>query len=578
MKTLKYIAYLFTLPAIALLLLAGTEFALRLAGVGGDTRYLRTVEVGQKSCQAPNKRFFNQFSTLPIDTIVDWDDMDFRAAVPKPKDTYRIVILGESAAQGGHWGFARYLNAMLRLQAPEAAVEILNLACPGSNSSVMQEVARSAETLQPGLFLVYLGNNEGVPPYSAEQFPWDHESLARPRYIHAHTLLLGLRLTQACGRLLGGIQSQNPTQFTWRTGQTNAPRIHALFARNLAAICDAAQHCGAHTLLCTLARNQRSGYLNKPAVELPAQARQRYPLNDTILQEARNRAAAAVTLVDLEEAFRASAPDGVSGYESFNDPVHFTFEGSYLAAKNLYPRVLENLTRFHPNLPANPADIPSQEACEAFLGITPALKAEQYCIGNSANRDSIPEEDLAKELQCDRLKPLLKPAEDDAVLEGYRAAIRQSGGDYRLRLDYATRLMRNAPSGELDEAVKALRTHFPDSRAGLRLSALNEYRKKNIDAAVKAFQELLSRYPDDTVTLRTLGDIALARKHGKEACHYYDQTLFWNPRDFLALFAEADALEHLGRTNDARNIYQKILRLNPNDQRANDRLQHLSKH
>lgn len=91
-------------------------------------------------------------------------------AVPtdKPKGTYRIFVLGESAAMGDPdpaYSFSRYLEVMLAQRFPEMKFEVANTGSVAINSHVSLLIAEGLAKLQPDLVIIYSGNNEVVGPY-----------------------------------------------------------------------------------------------------------------------------------------------------------------------------------------------------------------------------------------------------------------------------------------------------------------------------------------------------------------------------------------------------------------------------
>ena len=91
-------------------------------------------------------------------------------AIPteKAQGTYRIFVLGESAAMGDPdpaYAFSRYLEVMLRQRYPTMKFEVVNTGSVAINSHVLLPIARGLAKEQPDLFIIYSGNNEVVGPY-----------------------------------------------------------------------------------------------------------------------------------------------------------------------------------------------------------------------------------------------------------------------------------------------------------------------------------------------------------------------------------------------------------------------------
>ena len=79
-------------------------------------------------------------------------------AIPaiKTAETFRIVILAESAAMGdpdSSYGFSRYLDVMLRERYPNIKFEVINTGSVAINSHVVLPIAEGLAKHQPDLFI-----------------------------------------------------------------------------------------------------------------------------------------------------------------------------------------------------------------------------------------------------------------------------------------------------------------------------------------------------------------------------------------------------------------------------------------
>lgn len=155
-----------TLTAVfgPLLLLAIIEIGLRVGGVGYSTDLLVpcTVRGAPASC-------YNLFFAAPFFPagMVQTPRL-YSIPVSKPPRTYRIFVLGESAAMGdpdSAYGFSRYLEVMLRELFPSMKFEVVNTGSVAINSHVSLLIAKELAHQQPDLFIIYSGNNEVVGPY-----------------------------------------------------------------------------------------------------------------------------------------------------------------------------------------------------------------------------------------------------------------------------------------------------------------------------------------------------------------------------------------------------------------------------
>jgi tetratricopeptide (TPR) repeat protein len=149
---------------VPLLLLGITEGALRLFGVGfpTDLTVPCTVQGRPASC-------YNLFFPAPFfPPGMIKTPQAYAIPAEKPRGTYRIFVLGESAAMGDPdpaYGFSRYLDVMLRERFPAMKFEVVNTGSVAVNSHVLLPIARGLADQHPDLFIIYSGNNEVVGPY-----------------------------------------------------------------------------------------------------------------------------------------------------------------------------------------------------------------------------------------------------------------------------------------------------------------------------------------------------------------------------------------------------------------------------
>lgn len=151
------------IPALVLLFL---EISLRLVGYGFPT----TITIKDKINAVPSYRNNFKFAWRFFHPNIARTTEPFVFPANKSEDTYRIFVMGASAAAGtpdGAFCFGRMLQVMLRRQYPKANFEVVTAAMPAINSHVVLEIADDCTRYQGDLFIVYLGNNEVVGPYGA---------------------------------------------------------------------------------------------------------------------------------------------------------------------------------------------------------------------------------------------------------------------------------------------------------------------------------------------------------------------------------------------------------------------------
>ena len=161
--------WLFRVLAITIvpvLLFVFLEIGLRIIGYGYPTSLAIRQKANGVESYCSNIKFSWRFFPPEIARTMD----SFAIPVKKSQDTYRIFVMGASAAAGtpdGAYSFGRMLKLMLTEQYPGTKFELVTAAMPAINSHVVLEIAKDASKYDPDLFIVYLGNNEVVGPYGA---------------------------------------------------------------------------------------------------------------------------------------------------------------------------------------------------------------------------------------------------------------------------------------------------------------------------------------------------------------------------------------------------------------------------
>jgi tetratricopeptide (TPR) repeat protein len=243
------------------LILLAAEGLLRAGGYGYDTRFLVPIEA--RAANTGNPRFGWRFfprhlSRAPVMMSV---------SAPKPGDTFRIFVVGGSAAQGTPepaYGFARILEVMLEEAYPDMKFEVINAAMTAINSHVVLPIVRDCAHHQPDLFILYLGNNEVVGPFGpgtvfntfSPNRPWIHAGL------RVRSWKIGQLLQATAERLrpkeAGSTGWRGMSMFLEQRVPASDPRLQNVYShleRNLHDMYDAARTCGAGVIACTVAVN-----------------------------------------------------------------------------------------------------------------------------------------------------------------------------------------------------------------------------------------------------------------------------------------------------------------------------------
>jgi tetratricopeptide (TPR) repeat protein len=241
----------------AILPLIALEGTLRLIGYGYRPDFF--VLIPGSPAYTTNQKFGRRF----FPALLARTPVPARFSRTREPRTYRIFILGESAAMGfpePGLSFGRRLESILRQMYPERRFEVINAAMTAINSHALLPIARDCARFRPDVFVVYAGNNEVVGPYGAgTMFSRRTGSLGLIR------TLVAVHATRS-GQLLASFAASGGQPAQWRgmemfLGQTVAaddPRlqtVYANFRRNLTDICAVARQAGAQVVLSTVAVN-----------------------------------------------------------------------------------------------------------------------------------------------------------------------------------------------------------------------------------------------------------------------------------------------------------------------------------
>jgi tetratricopeptide (TPR) repeat protein len=254
---------LFAMTFIPLLLLGGIELGFRLAGYGYDTHYFRQIQINGQLFYVPNEKFGERFFPPAIARTAP----PFQFPAEKATNSYRIFLLGESAANGDPdttYGVGRYLKILLRERYPETDFEVISLAMTAIDSSTILPIARECARHQGDLWLIYMGNNEMVGPFGAETaYGLRAPSLGVIRTILA---IKSTRIGQSLDSFGRQLRNNSSTPKKWggmemfannRLGHDDSARLRAYanFKGNLEDILWAAHQANVPVILSTMAVN-----------------------------------------------------------------------------------------------------------------------------------------------------------------------------------------------------------------------------------------------------------------------------------------------------------------------------------
>jgi tetratricopeptide (TPR) repeat protein len=253
---------LFAMIFVPLLVLGGIELGLRLAGYGYDTGFLSRIEINGHDFYVPNEKFGYRFFPPAIARTAP----PFRFAAEKATNSYRIFLLGESAATGdpdSTYGVGRYLEVLLRERYPGTDFQVVCAAIIAIDSNTILPIARECARHQGDLWLIYMGNNEMVGPFGAEtSYGLRAPSLGVIRTILA---IKSTRIGQLFDAFIRRLRSSSTPKawggmkmfLTGRIGFDDPARLRAYanFRGNLEDILRTAHKAGVPVILSTMAVN-----------------------------------------------------------------------------------------------------------------------------------------------------------------------------------------------------------------------------------------------------------------------------------------------------------------------------------
>jgi tetratricopeptide (TPR) repeat protein len=244
------------------LALGVVELVLRLGGYGYPGGFFRPLRVDGQSWLVENDAFGFRFFPRDLARM----PLSLRMPAKKPPGTYRIFILGESAAMGDPepaFGAGRYLTTLLRERFPRANFEVVNTAMTAINSHAILPIARDCARHEGDLWILYIGNNEMVGPFGAATvFGLKAPPLALVRwYLACQELRVGQLILDVSRRLVRSTPANTWGGMNMFLGNQIAPgapareAVYRNFGENLQDIVQAGIDSGATVLLCTVAVN-----------------------------------------------------------------------------------------------------------------------------------------------------------------------------------------------------------------------------------------------------------------------------------------------------------------------------------
>ena len=238
------------------------EFGLRSFRYGYPTGFF--VPIAGKNAFSSNERFGWRFfpASIARTPVVSY------LPAAKSTETYRIFILGDSAAMGipePAFSFGRMLRVMLQSRYPGIRFEVINAAMTAINSYAMVSIADDSAGQKPDLFIVLGGNNEVVGPYGPGTVLAQYSSSLW--LIRAGIWFKSTRTAELMEYELARFRKP-PEQQEWRGmamfaghdvgfDDSRLGSVYENFRANLVEICRIARRAKAGTILSTVPVNLR---------------------------------------------------------------------------------------------------------------------------------------------------------------------------------------------------------------------------------------------------------------------------------------------------------------------------------
>lgn len=385
-------------PILFLLLAEGL---LRALNVGYPTGFLLPVTINDEPHWTSNPFYGYRF----FHPLIARNPSPISVKQEKEEGTVRVVVLGESAAQGDpmlDYGMPRMLEKLLNEQAGTSRYEVINAAMTAINSHVIVDIARDIVAAQPDIAVIYMGNNEVIGPYGpGTTFTggWLPEVFTPLR-----VQLTRSRLSQivnffrpAPEQGWSGLDMFRELHF-----EQDDPRLtgtYRSFEKNLERIISILKQEGVRVVVSTIAVNLSDcppfGQKSARAAELYRRGERLAAEGDTdaarsAFKQARNhdtqrfRADARQNQIIREASSRMQAElvdtafyfdtigddDQPPGDELFLDHVHFTFAGAWEVSRNLAASIRE----------VTPDRLPSLERCRELMFFTPWAERNQALV------------------------------------------------------------------------------------------------------------------------------------------------------------------------------------------------------
>lgn len=245
------------------------EVIFRFSGWGGYPSFLKPVGILESGDTliivepAASKPYFYSNPSRPGYAE------QYNFVMPKPKNTIRIFLLGESAAKGypqpKNLSMSSFLQAMLSDLFPGKKIEVINLGTTAVASFPITFIAKEALKYNPDFIISYTGNNEFFGSYGTASI--NSSGALSPAFLNVIRWFNGLATIQAYYHYTESKPGKDITLMEQMIGETVIPSDSDLresaaanLKYNLGEIAESCNEAGVPLILCTTASNESSLY------------------------------------------------------------------------------------------------------------------------------------------------------------------------------------------------------------------------------------------------------------------------------------------------------------------------------
>ena len=561
---------------LPLVILGGTELALRAAGFGHDLEPLFITSPQQPAYLQANPRVVTRFFTDPAQAPGVSIETAFFAA-QKPAGSFRVFVQGESSAAGFPYGLgaalAGALDRRLEQAFPEREIEVVSTAMAAVTSYALVDFADEIIAGRPDAIVIYVGHNEflGILGVGSTM-----RLASSPALTRAFLAVRDWRLFQLMGRAFARTQSAAPPpasasgdslmarvagERSIALGSDTFRRGARQFEDNLARLLARYQAAGIPVFIGTLVGNERdqaplavlsgtetdAAHAAKTAYHAAQDAEQagqfeaaregyawardldplrfRAPaqFNELIRRIATSHGA---TVVDVHGAFVAASEHGLVGERLLLEHVHPNLDGYFLLADAFYDALVAQ------GLPGPPQAEVSDADARAAMPVT----------------------------------------EVDRYLGDYKTLRLKAGWPFTTTFQEPTLPAPASEGARLAQELFHQRTSWPEAQAALRA----HYRAAgDLPSYAHVTRVLADAFPFDGPLQFDTAAALIQLGRPREAVRYSQRAIGLEPRNVNHWLVHAHGLLLAGRRDQGRQALQTVLELEPANPTARQVLQEL---